>query len=134
MPQEEEIYILELANGAKFKSTDCSIGFDTDRLTEHKLLALKREDNSILGHITSINNVPVTIKQFNDYVSQYAHQLLDSKDHAEDVAKILKHLGYKREDISAVEKVGRVSKQRSHRNRRKAKIAKQAKRRQRKNK
>ena len=134
MAEDEAIYILELASGAKFKSTECSIGFDTDKLKDHRLLALNRADNAILGPITSINGVAVTVQQFNDYISQYAHQLLDSKEHAKDVAKIMKYLGYKRADISEVEKVGRVARPNSYRNRRKAKIAKQAKRRQRKTK
>lgn len=133
MPEDAEVYILELANGSKFKSTECAIGFDTDRLKEHRLLALRRTDNSIIGPITSINGVAVTIFQFNDYVSQYANQFIDSKAHAKDVAKILKYLGYTRTDIQSVEKVGYVQRPNSVRNKRKSKLAKKAKRRQRKN-
>jgi uncharacterized protein YbgA (DUF1722 family) len=131
MPDEQQIYIIELANGAKFKSTDCSIGFDTDRLDEHRLLALDKIDRSILGPIISINGVKVTKFQFNDYISQYAHQLLESEEHAEDVSKVLKHLGYTRKDIQSVDKIGYKQRPNSARNKRKRKLAKN--RRQRKN-
>jgi hypothetical protein len=130
--KEKELSVLTLASGAKIKSNECGLGFDSKKLIDRKLLAIRLDTQEVISHITHINDSPITDEQFDSYVSQWAQALLESPEHREDVARILKFLNYVATPIEKVEKVGKSPYVKNRKKRARNKIARKARKRQRK--